>query len=371
MWSNFAQFGADIFTNPCGFIAEYDPNGTALQAFPLGCRGNIDPVSFLRTPAGEFVIAARLSGVDTIGSFTFNNNGASVLLLKYDSNGNLIWLNEGEAESFGTGYNDPYDLCMDAAGNSYVTCLIAFQNFIFGNDTVFMHPNATTSAIIKFDSNGNVDWIRQPSFTGTENVYFNDVTCDQNGIYFTGYTDEDFTVGSVSVSDNTNAYHLFFMIAMDLSGNPLYEQHTTGNNSIALPKDITVDATGRIWISGMHSNAPSFGPFAMTDPPSGVDYGFLLQMQVSGVGISEPVLPNAISLLNTSDAQMFTLQVDGSLVNETVRCVLYDITGRIVKTVAVTSENTMIDCRDISSGVYTWSVENSEDRFASGKLLNQ
>lgn len=369
--SGQAIFGTDTLRDTVGVIARYDSNGNAVGAISLGRHGKIDPLCICIDINGDYVVAARLSGTDTLVTQPFSFQGNTLLMIKMDSGGSLIWTQVGQAPTPGNAWGDPFDLCLDAQGNSYVTFGCVSQYFVFGSDTVYITSGQRGSAVIKFDTGGNVAWITQTTTSMAGTNYFQDITCDANGVYFSGYTSLDFTLGTMPITDTSNAYYMLFVIGLDYSGVPLFERCTYGNNSIANPQDIAVDNAGGIWLGGFHRNGPHFGPFALPPAAPGADDAFLVKIQTSGLGIHENVSLHEVDLFPGQESGTFNLSVGETVLAGNTKFVLYDLSGRIVKTIFIRDAQTTIDCRDLAGGVYTWSVENSGERLAAGKIINQ
>jgi hypothetical protein len=365
-----AVFGTDTFNGSKAIVALYDAAGNVLDAFSFGRAGKIHPDLIETDANGDYIIATTLLGTDTIGAQSFTCVGSTVLLVKFDAAGTLLWSQLADAPAPGTAGAYPTGMCIDLQGNTYLTSRWTTQDFMFGSDTIFMNPSGATASIIRFSPTGNVDWIVQPTFTGSGSVYFLDAVCDANSVYFTGYTEESFTAGTVSVNNTTTAYQMTYVIGIDFNGNTFFADHTSGLNSKAIPRSIAIDtAMGSLWIGGLERNTPTFGPYLLPPCASGADNSFLGRLQVTPLGVRDTQEQNTISILPGTDPHTFVLTVDG-VQKENLWVTMYDMTGREVQSVQVQGSTTNINCSSFAGGIYTWTVTDGEQRLASGKLVN-
>jgi hypothetical protein len=172
-----------------------------------------------------------------------SNGAGDVLLLKYDSSGNLLWQKTwgGLKDDSGQG------IAMDSSGNIYVAGFA--PSFGAGGYDV---------AILKFDSSGTLLW--QKTWGGNKDDFGYGVSVDSSGsIYVTGRTDS-FGAGLSDV----------FLLRLDSSGNLVW-QKTWGGVSYDEGRGITLDSAGHIYVTGLTS---SFG--------TGADDGVVLKFDSSG-----------------------------------------------------------------------------------------
>lgn len=364
-------FGLDTIRDTVGLIVHYDMNGNALGAVSLGKRGKIDPDFLALDANGNYVVAATLSGRDTLDGQLLNIQGTTLLMFTVDTTGNLLWYLCGSSPTPGNSYASPFGMCLDQQNNCYVTGSFVSQYCIFANDTVFIHPSGRTPTVMKIDATGALQWIIEPTFTGTNSIYFLEMTSNQNGVYFCGYGEEDFSLGAVSVINTTNSYRPGFAVALDFNGNAQYEIHSTGFNGIVQPRAIVVNAAGDLWFTGMQRNGPSLGPFTLPVAAPAADDMFLAKLQDMSVDVNSGTDPASAITLTNGAVNSFRLQVPGIDAQQQCRFVLYDLSGRAVKTVDVNAEQTDISCVNLAPGVYVWAVENRVEQLACGKLLNQ
>ena len=116
---------------------------------------------------GNIYITGYFNGEATFGEthFVSTDSTDNVFIAKYNKAGNVLWATKGTDHAVGHGYN----IAMDNMGNIYVSGtfekLMAFGplNIVFpkGREGIFL---------LKMNSGGEVEWIRQPDFDTSAKV---------------------------------------------------------------------------------------------------------------------------------------------------------------------------------------------------------
>ena len=127
--TSFGAGGQDVF------LAKFYSNGSLAWAQTLGGAGNDEGNSLVIAPDGSLV----LTGLTT----SFGAGSYDVLLAKFQSNGNLAWVQT----LGGTGSDQGYGLAIAPDGSLLLTGLTT--SFGAGNDDVFL---------AKFQANGSLAW---------------------------------------------------------------------------------------------------------------------------------------------------------------------------------------------------------------------
>ncbi|MBL4593757.1 MAG: T9SS type A sorting domain-containing protein [Flavobacteriales bacterium] len=186
-----------------------------------------------------------------------------VFIQKLDVAGNFLW-----AKSFGgIGSDEGRSLKLDDVGNLYLTGLFY--------DTVDFDPNIgvanhtstglSDSFIQKFDSNGNLIWVKTfGGVSGWDNPY--DIAIDDIGnIYTIGIFNEivDFDPNAGVYNMGTLGLSSAFIQKLDSSGNLLWAKSLTciiGCLWGIEPHSIGVDDNNNIYINGGFSGTSDFDP---------------------------------------------------------------------------------------------------------------
>lgn len=160
-------------------------------------------------------------------------NRIDCIIMKYDSEGNFVWgrtylgLNHTQ--------NRPVGLLVDNIGNCYMSCM---------GDTAYDELGAYSNTTIKYNSNGDVIWIRHYADTIPGVEYFNNLIFDAQGnILILGATIKDEmlikyspagdVISSRSYSNPDSLDIGDYCLAMDLLGN-IYVIGTAYSTSIPM-----------------------------------------------------------------------------------------------------------------------------------------
>jgi len=192
------------------FLSKFGGNGQKYWTRQIGTADNDVGYGVTTDSSGYIYVTGIISGDGNLAT-------GDIIVLKYDSNGNRVWLKTAGTNATNTATG----IAADNAGNIYVT----------GWTTGSMDGNPALGGadifLIKYDSNGNKIWTKQ---TGTSQ----DDTCkgvavDSSGnIYLTGYT-----FGGLDGNPNQGGADIFIM-KYDANGNKLWTKETGRHKMIEL-----------------------------------------------------------------------------------------------------------------------------------------
>jgi uncharacterized delta-60 repeat protein len=167
------------------------------------------------------------------GYSTGAGTGLDIVTMKYDPNGNLLWI----ARYNGPVNDDdrPYALRVDSQGNVYIT----------GYST-----GATTGwdyITIKYDANGNQLWVARYNGMGNRSDAAYALAIDNQGnVYVTGYS-----TGVFSRWD-------YATVKYDANGNRQWVAHYNGlGNQDDIAYGIAVDSQGNVYVTGWSWSGPT------------------------------------------------------------------------------------------------------------------
>jgi uncharacterized delta-60 repeat protein len=148
------------------------------------------------------------------------------ITIKYDQNGNQIWLNRYNGQ--GTGDNWGTKIAIDQLDNIYVT------GKSWGSGTGY------DFATIKYDPNGNQIWVARYNSGGNNNEWPSSMVIDLLGnIYLTGR------------SYSSNTHDDYITLKYDANGNQIWAVKYNGpGNGFDRALDISLDSLGNIYVTG-------------------------------------------------------------------------------------------------------------------------
>ena len=191
------------------FVAKYDPNGALVWAKKAGGTKYDNGNGIVTDGSGNSYIIGIFEGTATFGAGEGNqtvlvsSGGFEIFVVKYDSNGALVWAKQAGGTSDDDGYGIATDGC---SGNSLVTGY--FREIVtFGvgepNQTALTSSGGTDIFIAKYDPNGALMWARKAGGPSDDNG--NGIAMDGSGNSFvTGYFQQTATFdGTTMVSSGS------------------------------------------------------------------------------------------------------------------------------------------------------------------------
>ncbi|GAB3171668.1 SBBP repeat-containing protein [Telluribacter humicola] len=205
--------------------------------------------------SGNTYVTGYFTGTATFGSTTLTSNGASdIFIVKYNNKGEVLWAHRAGGPLDDGGYG----IAMDEQGNIYVT------GYITGTAT--FGPQSLTSAgssdifISKYNSNGEVQWVRSAGGSGSEQGL--DIAVDKSGNpYVTGSFIGTATFGSTSLTSRGSSDA--FIARYNSNGDVLWAQQA-GGTSFDSGGGVAVDESGNAYIVGTFTGTATFGAFTLT-----------------------------------------------------------------------------------------------------------
>jgi len=185
------------------------------------------------------VKANQLGNVLSAGSiYNINSPYENIFIVKYDENGNILWLQAYDAAD--TISFEPNTICLDNDGNVYIT----FMKHILNSNT-----NYWSIAVQKYNgSDGSLLWtseIGDAQFNAFEwQVKPEYMTIDNNHLYVAGTKFEPGITGSEML-----------VAKMDFNGDTLWTRTHKGSGVYSNSKSVAVDPSGNVYIAGDAWNA--------------------------------------------------------------------------------------------------------------------
>ena len=215
---------------------------------------------------------ASAVATDSAGNVYIPFASDSVILQKYDINGNSLWPWKKQTKGLITAI---YSIANDPSANSFVLGTFPGPTFItdppdtlfINTDTLIVQCNDFDYFLVKFDASGNVKWARQSKIIGPEtgkgeSLYPSSVTCDKNGNAFvTGYNQGYYLIGKDSVSKD------FFLVKYDPYGNVLWVKQND-STGFSVQSFVAEDNFGHEYVAINFAGAIKFGSTTLFSTPS-------------------------------------------------------------------------------------------------------
>jgi uncharacterized delta-60 repeat protein len=198
---------------------KYDTNGNLLWEKLYNGQGN--------TPHQPQAIAVDGTGNVYVTGYSVRvNSDWDYATLKYDTNGNLLWLRRYNGQANSSDYAQA--IAVDVAGNVYVTG----ESYGVGSGYDY--------ATLKYDTNGKLLWLRRYNGPGKKDDHATAIAVDAAGnVYVTG---ESYGVGS--------GYD-YATLKYDTNGKLLWEKRTNGSgNSEEQRPSLALDSSGNVYLTG-------------------------------------------------------------------------------------------------------------------------
>ncbi len=344
------------------FIVKYDTNGNVLWAKSAG--GNYSEFgTSVATDANGNVLVTGFFSSDTItfGIDTLTNAGANdIFVVKYNASGNMLWAKSaGGIEAENSG-----TIATDINANVLLTGSFFSQTITFGTITL-TNVGGFDIFIVKYDASGNVLWAK--SAGGIFQDYGVGIASNVDGdVLLTGsFANPAITFGTTTLTNAGNNYDYdIFIVKYDASGNELWAKSAGGiGNDYSY--GIATDANGNVLVTGEFKNPTiTFGATTLTN--NGVADLYVAKLS-SITGIAE-LNNNAqgLHIYPNPTKNMFTLEVSTELKNASIE--MYNAFGQKVYASKLVGRKQLVNCTSFASGVYEVKVFDEAGLY-SNKLI--
>lgn len=223
-------------------------------------------------------VTGNFSSTLSAGSTTLNNSDGTAdgYVIKYNSNGTILWGSRIYADGAGTNVN-PYHVVSDNLGNIIVSG--TYTGTIKIENSTLTELGSADVFVAKYDANGNFLWAK--SFGGTDVEYMGLVSTDaDNNIYLTGEFHSNPTeLNNMSIPLTTDDGSTL-LAKLDADGVTqwayFYGGVTGASYSDSWPVDIRTDAAGNSYLWGWCPNNSIFGSYTLTNTFTDGTYSYYL-----------------------------------------------------------------------------------------------
>jgi hypothetical protein len=308
------NFGSTTLTNVSSgnadiFVVKYDANGNVLWAKKAGGTA-YDRVTGISVDVngnvlitGYFNSSSIAFGTTTLTNIDIMGTTPDIFVVKYDSNGNLIWAKSAGGTG-GMSFDEGNAISTDVNGNVLVTGRFGSSSLTFGTTTLTNADNTGNTAdifVVKFNQNGNVVWAK-----------------------------------------------------------------SIGGSNGDIGNSIAADASGNVLVTGpFYSPSITFGTTTLINTVNTGFYSDIFVAKLNSVvGIEELSYNNSLLIIypNPTSGKCI-LRLDNSISNAITTIEVFNVLGEMVYSINHSTNTPEVDLSDCPSGVYTLQVKTSQHTF--------
>ncbi len=293
------------------FIAKISSSGSVIWAKKGGGSGDDKAEGIAVDKNGDIYIVGSFTHSASFSGNSITSSGKySAFITKYNSSGNVQWVEKGGACCDTTQFRS---VAVDENNDVYVS---GNFNVNADFDSFNFTASSTDCIILKYNSSGNVLWAKQGGGSDEDVAYGIKVDTINHFVYATG------NVSSAGNFDNLNysfqGFKDIFVISYDLSGNPQWVK-TSGGFYRDIGSAITVDPNGFVYTTGLFNDAAHFDSFTLLGYPNQPWADFYVD-KISALSVPPPTID--ASNLGISNGNCTDLQVNFTPGNGTGRIVI-------------------------------------------------
>lgn len=368
--------GKDTLSSPYQgiFLVKYDQNGNYLWS-----KAGISPqstdvnnvYSVASDSLGDAFICGYYTGNIIFGTDTLPttlSSHSNAFAIKYDANGNLIWL---WTPNISNCYNEAYSIAADKVGDVFISGEFNSGNFTTGSITLNPIPSVYNPFFLKISANGNVGWVKQAIDLNGSSWVASSITVDNlyniymllNGVRVNSFK---LTIGSDTFK--MSRFPLAdVLLELDSAGNEKCGSiFTEGSENDG--DGMNVSPAGQyVYVMGDVEPKGIFG----NDSLSGSDTLFIASWQPCNsteTGIFKKNKSEELNIFPNPNNGSFTLSL--SNVNEKCSFDVYNVLGERIYQSKVNSKSAPIDLSRQPQGIYFYRVLNENGKLiGNGKLI--
>ncbi|HSL88892.1 MAG TPA: choice-of-anchor D domain-containing protein [Ignavibacteriaceae bacterium] len=239
------------------YIAKFDPDGNPIWAISAGGSESSSGISVTTDNNNNIIVTGYFYTDITFGTTTLTSFGSTdVFVAKFNASGVLLWATQGGGESF----DNVNAVTTDGLNNVYVAG--SFQSYIEFGNLNFEGGIYTNIYLVKFNANGIPIWLRAGTGNDFYNEVQGLATNNANDVFITGSfgTEADFS-GTILTSI---AGPDIFLARYDTNGNLIWIKQAGGTAFNEIGFDIAIDSNNDIFITGRFSETVNFDNIVLT-----------------------------------------------------------------------------------------------------------
>lgn len=365
--SSTIDFGTNSLTNVGSsdtFIAKYDENGDLIWVKRIAGTSFENPNDLTIDSNDNIIITGRFGSTTmSDGTNSLSNTGvSSMFLLKYSSTGDFQWSKYWSGSSLNKGVGVTTDSLNNVilAGN-YGDTTINFDGIILNCET-------TSSAIVKYDYNGNIIWAK----TCSEGKYkVNSISSDSFGnIFLSGFTLCPTLYFGISTLINSGGYDAI-ITKYDSSGNEVFGKYVGGNLDEYGVKVTTDLNNNQILLGSFKSSSLNFGTTVISNAGTGSNSNqiFFSKLNSSILNVENFTLINSFTIYPNPIITEGNLYFNNYQNNSRIE--VFDIIGKRVKMTYFSGNNYILERGNLFSGIYIVKITTENNVVSTQKIIIQ
>lgn len=239
--------GSDVF------IAKYNSNGQFQWAKKAGSSSNDKGLDIKIDKQGNILVLGWHAANSFFGTTQLSTaDGANSFIAKYDNTGQLIWVKKlgGYARSFS----------IDEANNIFIAA--SFSGSVKVENTSITSTGNDDIWFGKFNSNGNLSWIRKIYGSNGDETPISIAISHDNKILLNGRINGvcNFEGGGVISNSGGSSNEDMFLVKYDTSGAFMWSrQFSASISEESASNSLTVNSSGEIILTGIFSGNLNIG----------------------------------------------------------------------------------------------------------------
>ncbi len=358
-----AYFGNDsLITNGDYdiFIVKYDKNGNLIWLKQAGGSSFDVGISITTDKNNYIYVTGHLKDTAIFENDTITSNGdRDIFISKYDTSGNLIWLKHAG----GIGIDKSYSIITDNNNNVYVAG--SFQDIVsFENETLTSNGNFDIF-IIKYDYNGNFIWVKQAGGNESDEAYYMTTNNTYNyGIYITGLFKGTIILENDSLISNGSTD--IFVAKYDYNGNFIWAKQA-GGNEFDCSYSIVCNKKNNVFITGKFTGTAYFDDIYLSSIGNSI---FIAKLEENTNKINEIKNNSFYNIYPNPSNGIFNIYIKNENINDLI-IELMNINCQIVyrneiKNVLI--YNDKINVQELAKGIYFLKIQR-ENKINYEKLI--
>jgi len=233
-----------------GYLIKYDSLGNLLWVNQVKGTSEGEITAMCVDDSDNIIVAGDYNDTIHIGGFTLTSTRA-LFIAKYNSAGMPIWVSQAKMSSFGI--VDVSAITTDDSNNVIITGIFE-DTLSFGPITCINTQRDNASYIAKYNANGVLEWVHDEKLVGGwyNNTASTAISCDKSGsIFASGWYNDSVLFGPnllIGADD-------IFLIKYDRTGNFGWVKHSHTAGGTIWTDGITNDKDGYIYITGEFSKS--------------------------------------------------------------------------------------------------------------------